>query len=65
MQRSLIAVALVLVGFVLGSVWPPVRADDSGKVANLLSSIERSQRTIAEATKSIARSSEKCVGLMQ
>lgn len=60
MQRSLMAVALVVVGFLFGSVQPFARADDSGKVADLLSSIERSQRTIAEATKAIARSSEKC-----
>lgn len=60
MQRTLIALALVAAGYLLGSVRAPAKADDSGKVADLLSSIERSQRTIAEATKAIARASEKC-----
>lgn len=60
MQRTLIALAMVAAGYVLGSSRAPAQADDSGKVADLLSSIERSQRTIADAAKAVARASEKC-----
>jgi hypothetical protein len=60
MQRTLIALALVAAGYALASFRAPARADDSGKLVELLGSIERSQRTIADATKSIARASEKC-----
>jgi len=59
-KHTLLALALVVTGYALGSVRVPVRADDNQKLQNLLSSIERSQRTIADASKVIARSSEKC-----
>lgn len=60
MRQSVIAVCLLTIGYLLGTLRAPAHADDSGKVVDALREIVRSQERQTDALRRIADNSAKC-----
>jgi hypothetical protein len=54
MRHAAIALGLVLVGYVLGSLRSPAQADDSGKIVDALRELVRVEERQLDALKSIS-----------
>jgi len=54
MRHAAIALGLVLVGYVLGSLHSPAHADDSGKIVDALRELVRVEERQVDVLKSIS-----------